>query len=114
MSDEAALTALGMIGAIGFGLYFVFGGSEHEGRVKIDDCLEVVQLKASNIEKYYKDFTCELNTTKKGSIISGKCIHIEMSGSACKSALIYNKEPTIYCKDPKFPYPHYDDLCYPN
>lgn len=114
MSDEPVLASLGMIGAIGFGLYFVFGGSEREGLVKIDNCLEVVQLKNDSIQSYYKDFTCVMEKSKSGRIISGSCTHIDMSGNTCKTAFIYQKKPSDVCKDPKFPHLHYDDLCWPN
>ena len=113
IEEAGCLTALGLIILIGFGLHIVFGGSEREGRVKIDSCLEEVYLNTDSIQSYYKDFTCVIEKTKTGKIISGKCIHIDMSGSTCKTAFIYDKSPSNICRDPKFPHLHYDDLCWP-
>lgn len=113
MSD-GAVASLFAIGIIGYGLYSIFGGGEREGTFKIDDCREVVQLSSDNFQRYYKDFTCVIQKSKSGRIISGECAHIDMSGNVCKTAFVYDKKASGVCNDPKFPHLHYDDLCYPN
>ena len=113
MSD-GAIASLFVVGIIGYGLFSAFGGGEREGTFKIDDCREVVRLNTDSIQKYFKDFTCALEKSKSGQIISGQCAHIDMSGNVCKTAFIYDKKASGVCKDPNFPHLHYDDLCHSN
>jgi len=87
------------------------GWEEHAGLVKFEDCREIFTINLDAAKKLGKSFTCASQRTWKGTLMGGKCAHVETSNGLCTKAYVYDQNPTVTCQD-KTPWLGYDDLCY--
>ncbi|CAN5722388.1 hypothetical protein BH11PAT2_BH11PAT2_09350 [soil metagenome] len=95
------IIGLAILGLIIFGAYSAFNyaaGGEQEGVIDYSDCRQTVNLKEGDWDTHTKKFTCNLYKTTTGKIISGQCVHVELTAEGkCNTAYVYDKTPELSC-----------------
>src|SRR6266446_3385741 len=114
--EGAGLIVLAILGLAvwgGIALYHEVGGGweEQAGQAKFEDCREIFTIKLDAAKKLGKSFTCASQRTWKGTLMGGKCAHVETSNGLCTKAFVYDQNPAVTCPE-KTPWLSYDDLCY--
>lgn len=97
-SLESLVGPLIVIALLCLGVHWFFFG-EQEGSVDFADCRQKIELKDGESGTFLKKFTCELQKTKDGKVMSGICAHIETEAGKCTTAYVYDKKPEVTCKE---------------
>jgi hypothetical protein len=115
LTAVALLVVFAIFGAVAgtFNLVVSSIAAESEGVVSFSNCREQIYVQEDTLRRYFSQFTCDIQRTETGKIMSGTCVNIKLAddGSGCTTAYIYEKQPEVKCPT-DMPYLSYDEMCY--